>query len=266
MYETNSFSATTSKAVQETHRSMRKNTYISLAFFVLIFVGVTLYSYITGATDIVAACDDKVLGAYGADITVFAQYTDIQSAELMESVDFGERLTGEEHKGTLIGTFIDIDDKINRVGLFLEKKFKKDGDKSSIAEGFMTGSLLFCVGAMTIVGSLNAGLKGDNTLLFTKSILDLISSCILASTLGVGVMFSALFVLVMQGGLVLLAGLLQNVLTDPALIAELTCAGSVMIIGISLNMLGVTKLKVANYLPALLLVPIFYKLWLLIPI
>ena len=168
--------------------------------------------------------------------------------------------------GTLIGTFIDIDDKINRVGLFLEKKFKKDGDKSSIAEGFMTGSLLFCVGAMTIVGSLNAGLKGDNTLLFTKSILDLISSCILASTLGVGVMFSALFVLVMQGGLVLLAGLLQNVLTDPALIAELTCAGSVMIIGISLNMLGVTKLKVANYLPALLLVPIFYKLWLLIPI
>ena len=168
--------------------------------------------------------------------------------------------------GTLIGTFIDIDDKINRVGLFLEKKFKKDGDKSSIAEGFMTGSLLFCVGAMTIVGSLNAGLKGDNTLLFTKSSLDLISSCILASTLGVGVMFSALFVLVMQGGLVLLAGLLQNVLTDPALIAELTCAGSVMIIGISLNMLGVTKLKVANYLPALLLVPIFYKLWLLIPI
>ena len=105
MYETNSFSATTSKAVQETHRSMRKNTYISLAFFVLIFVGVTLYSYITGATDIVAACDDKVLGAYGADITVFAQYTDIQSAELMESVDFGERLTGEEHKGALIGTF-----------------------------------------------------------------------------------------------------------------------------------------------------------------
>ncbi len=163
--------------------------------------------------------------------------------------------------GTLIGTLIDIDDKINRVGLFLEEKLKREGDKSSIAEGFMTGSLLFCVGAMTIVGSLNAGLKGDNTLLFTKSILDLISSCILASTLGVGVMFSALFVLVMQGGLVLLAGLLQNVLTDPALIAELTCAGSVMIIGISFNMLGVTKLKVANYLPALLMVPLFYYLW-----
>ena len=168
--------------------------------------------------------------------------------------------------GTLIGTLIDIDDKINRIGLFIEKKLKREGDKSSIAEGFMTGSLLFCVGAMTIVGSLNAGLTGDNTLIFTKSILDLISSCLLASTLGIGVMFSALFVLVVQGGLVLLAGLLQNVLTDQALIAELTCAGSVMIIALGLNLLGVTKLKVANFLPALLLVPLFYKLWSLIPI
>ena len=168
--------------------------------------------------------------------------------------------------GTLIGTLIDIDDKINRIGLFIEKKLKREGDKSSIAEGFMTGSLLFCVGAMTIVGSLNAGLTGDNTLIFTKSILDLISSCLLASTLGIGVMFSALFVLVVQGGLVLLAGLLQNVLTDQVLIAELTCAGSVMIIALGLNLLGVTKLKVANFLPALLLVPLFYKLWSLIPI
>ena len=168
--------------------------------------------------------------------------------------------------GTLIGTLIDIDDKINRVGLFIEKKLKREGDKGSIAEGFRTASLLFCVGAMTIVGSLNAGLTGDNTLLFTKSILDLISSCLLASTLGIGVMFAALFVLVVQGGLVLLAGLLQNVLTDQALIAEITCAGSVMIIALGLNLLGITKLKVANFLPALLLVPLFYKLWMLLPI
>ena len=168
--------------------------------------------------------------------------------------------------GTLIGTLIDIDDKINRVGLFIEKKLKREGERGSIAEGFMTASLLFCVGAMTIVGSLNAGLTGDNTLLFTKSILDLISSCLLASTLGIGVMFAALFVLVVQGALVLLAGLLQNVLTDQALIAEITCAGSVMIIALGLNLLGITKLKVANFLPALLLVPLFYKLWMLLPI
>ena len=168
--------------------------------------------------------------------------------------------------GTLIGTLIDIDDKINRVGLFIEKKLKREGEKSAIADGFMTGSLLFCVGAMTIVGSLNAGLRGDNTLIFTKSILDLISSCLLASTLGIGVMFAAIFVLVVQGGLVLLAGLMQNVLTDQALIAEITCAGSVMIIALGLNLLGITKLKVANFLPALLLEPLFYKLWMLLPI
>ena len=168
--------------------------------------------------------------------------------------------------GTLIGTLLDIDDKINRIGLFIERKMKKEGEKTSIAEGFMTASLLFCVGAMTIVGSLNAGLTGDNTLIFTKSILDLISSCLLASTLGIGVMFAAIFVLVVQGGLVLLAGLLQGVLTDQALIAEITCAGSVMIIGLGLNILGITKLKVANFLPALLLVPIFYRLIQLLPI
>ena len=168
--------------------------------------------------------------------------------------------------GTLIGTLIDIDDKINRIGQFIERKLKKEGEKTSIAEGFMTASLLFCVGAMTIVGSLNAGLTGDNTLIFTKSILDLISSCLLASTLGVGVMFAAIFVLIIQGGLVLLAGLLQGVLTDQALIAEITCAGSVMIIGLGLNILGITKLKVANFLPALLLVPLFYRLIQLLPI
>ena len=168
--------------------------------------------------------------------------------------------------GTLIGTLLDIDDKINRVGQFIERKMKKEGEKTSIAEGFMTASLLFCVGAMTIVGSLNAGLTGDNTLIYTKSILDLISSCLLASTLGIGVMFAAVFVLLVQGGLVLLAGLLQNVLTDQALIAEITCAGSVMIIGLGLNILGITKLKVANFLPALLLVPLFYRLIQLLPI
>ena len=168
--------------------------------------------------------------------------------------------------GTLIGTLLDIDGKINSVGLFIERKMKKEGEKTSIAEGFMTASLLFCVGAMTIVGSLNSGLRGDNTLFYTKSVLDLISSCLLASTLGIGVMFAALFVLVVQGALVLLAGLLQNVLTDSTLIAEITCAGSVMIIGISLNMLGITKLKVANYLPALLLVPLFYRLIQLLPL
>ena len=158
--------------------------------------------------------------------------------------------------GTIVGTWIDLDDKINKLSAFVEKKMKKTGGTTSIAEGFVTASLLFCVGAMTIVGSLNAGLSGDNTLLFTKSILDLISSCMLASTLGIGVLFAAVFVFCFQGVLVLCAGLLQNVLTDPAIIAEITCAGSVMIIGLGLNLLGISKFKIANFLPAIIFVPL----------
>lgn len=168
--------------------------------------------------------------------------------------------------GTIVGTLIDIDAGINKVGLFIENKMKKDGKGSSVAEGFMTGSLLFCIGAMSIVGSLNSGLSGDNTLIYTKSVLDLISSCMLASTLGIGVLFSAIFVFVYQGGLVLLAGLLQNVLTDEALIAEITCAGSVMIVALGLNLIGLTKIKVANFLPALLFVPLFFWLLSFLPI
>lgn len=168
--------------------------------------------------------------------------------------------------GTIVGTLIDIDGAINRLGTFLQNKFKKQDGRTSIAEGFMTGSLLFCVGAMTIVGSMNAGLNGDNELLFTKSVLDLISSCMLASSLGIGVMFAAAFVLVFQGGLVLLSGLLQTVMSDPAVVAEITCAGSVMIIGLGLNLLGITKIKVANLLPAMLFVPLVYRLVGFLPI
>ena len=162
--------------------------------------------------------------------------------------------------GTIVGTLLNIDGAINRLGKFVEGRMKRSDGKTSVAEGFMTASLLFCVGAMAIVGSLNAGLNGDNKVLFTKSVLDLISACMLASSLGVGVLFSALFVFGYQGALVLLAGLLQNVLTDAALIAEISCAGSLMIIGLGLNLLGITKLKVADQLPAILFVPLFYAL------
>ena len=162
--------------------------------------------------------------------------------------------------GTVVGTFLDIDGAINRLGKFAENKLSRDDGKTSIAEGFMTASLLFCVGAMTIVGSLNAGLNGDNKVLFTKAIIDMISACMLASSLGVGVLFSSLCVFVYQGALVLLAGLLQNLLTDAALVAEITCAGSIMIIGLSLNILGITKLKIADQLPAVIFVPFIYAL------
>lgn len=162
--------------------------------------------------------------------------------------------------GTIVGTFLDIDGAIGRLGKFVESKLKRGDGKTSVAEGFMTASLLFCIGAMTIVGSLNAGLNGDNKVLFTKSLIDLISACMLASSLGIGVLFSSLCILVYQGSLVLLAELLQNVLTDTAIIAEITCAGSLMILGLGLNILGITKLKIADQLPAIVFVPFIYAL------
>lgn len=158
--------------------------------------------------------------------------------------------------GSIFGTLLDIDKGINDLGLWAEKHFSKDKNgQVSIAEGFVTSSLLFCVGAMTINGSLNAGISGDNGLLYTKSMLDLFSSAMLASSLGIGVMLSAVFVFGFQGLLVLLAGFLAPVLTDSA-IAEMTCVGSLIIIALGTNLLGVTKIKVANYLPAIVIAPI----------
>ena len=153
--------------------------------------------------------------------------------------------------GALIGEGIDLDAKLNHFGSWIESKFKsKDGEKVSIAEGFVSASLLFCVGAMTIVGSLQSGLQGNHEMLFNKSMLDFVAAIIFASTMGVGVVLSAAFVFVYQGAITLAAQWLAPFLTD-TIIAEMTCVGSVIIIGLALNMLGITKLKVMNYVPAI---------------
>lgn len=166
--------------------------------------------------------------------------------------------------GGLVGTLIDIDALINRFGKWVENKFSRGDKKVSVAEGIVTATLLFCVGSMTVVGSLNAGLRGDNEMLITKAMLDAITSVVLASTLGVGVILSAGCVFVIQGGLVLLAGLLGGILTDPA-INEMTCAGSVIIIAIGFNLTGISKIKVANYIPAIIFAPVFTWLFSLLP-
>ncbi|MBN7772930.1 DUF554 domain-containing protein [Clostridium aminobutyricum] len=154
--------------------------------------------------------------------------------------------------GAIIGQGVDLDKRLNHFASKLEKRFKKEGEKTSIAEGFTTASLLFCVGAMTIVGSLQAGLTGDNEMLFTKSMLDLISSCIFASALGIGVLFAAGFVFAFQGIIVVLAQYISPFLGDDV-IAEMTCSGSLLIIALGLNIIGVTQFKVMNYLPAIFL-------------
>ena len=158
--------------------------------------------------------------------------------------------------GAIVGTLLNIDGAINRLGLWAERRFNRgEGEKVSLAEGFMTASLLFCVGAMTVNGAIEAGVQGKNTLFYTKALMDLCSSMMLAAGLGLGVMLSAAFVLVFQGLLVLLAGWIAPVLT-PAAIAEMTAAGSLIMVGLGLNLLGVTKIKVADYLPAIVIAPV----------
>ena len=152
--------------------------------------------------------------------------------------------------GAVIGVAADLDKHLNHFAEGLENRFKKPGETTSIAEGFVTASLLFCVGALTIVGSLQAGLTGDNTMLFTKATLDFVSSLIFAATLGIGVLFAAAFVLVFQGAIVLLAQAVAPYLSDYT-VGEMTCVGSILIIALGLNMLGITKLKIMNYLPAM---------------
>lgn len=165
--------------------------------------------------------------------------------------------------GTIVGTLIDIDGKLSRLGDKFQNKRAKNGnvhsDNATFSQGFVTASLLFCVGAMTIVGSMNAGISGDNQMLYTKSVLDLISSSMLAASLGFGVFCASGFVLVFQGALVALAMALGSFLNDFA-VNELICAGSVMITALGLNLIGVTKIKVANLLPGLIFVPFVCKI------
>lgn len=154
--------------------------------------------------------------------------------------------------GAVIGTFLKLDEGIHTLGDKLEKRFNSGDGKSTFAQGFVTASLVFCVGAMTVVGSLDAGLTGDNSTLYTKALLDGIMSIVFASTLGVGVLFSAVFIFVFQGAIALLAGIIQPFLTDYS-IAEMSCVGSVIMMAVATNMMGITKVKVMNLVPAIFL-------------
>lgn len=158
--------------------------------------------------------------------------------------------------GVAVGTGLDLDAKINNIALWTEKKFQKDATSStgSFAQGLVTGFLLWCIGAMTIVGSLQAGF-GNYEMLYTKSLLDLISSAMLASSLGIGVLFAVVPLIIFQGGLVLLSGFIEPLLST-SMINEITCVGSLMIFALGLNLMSITKIKVVNFLPAILFAPL----------
>lgn len=156
--------------------------------------------------------------------------------------------------GAIIGEALDLDLKMQALGDWIQSKTKRFvKGESSVAEGFVTASLLFCVGAMAIVGSLENGLTGNYDTLKAKAVLDGISSIVFASSLGVGVMFSAAAIFLYQGSISLLAGVLSPLIGSAAVQNEMTCVGSLLIAALSLNMLGVTKIKVMNLVPACLM-------------
>ncbi len=154
--------------------------------------------------------------------------------------------------GGMLGEWWNVEGGILRFGDFLKKRFAKKESGKDFAGGFLNASVLFCVGAMTLVGAFKAGAEGNYDLILTKSVMDGFMAIMLTAAMGIGVAFSAITILVYQGGITLLAGVLQP-LVNELLLGELTAVGGVLVIMIGLNLLGLSKLKTANYIPALLI-------------
>lgn len=186
------------------------------------------------------------------------------------TVAFGVRLSLESEQplivvasllfGALIGEWMGIEEGLARIGGWLESRFQSDdGSRAQFVRGFMIASVLFCVGPMTILGSIQDGLTGDYELLAVKSVLDGFAALAFASTLGFGVLFSTLVILVYQGGISLLAGQAQAFLTDP-MIVEMTAAGGIIILGLGVSsLLEIKPIRTGNLLPALFLAPAIVK-------
>jgi len=163
--------------------------------------------------------------------------------------------------GAVVGEAVDIDRALNRFGMWVQNKLKRDSSSSTFAQGFVTSTLLFCVGAMAIVGSIESGLQDDQGIIITKSIIDAAAAMLLASQLGFGVLFSAVAVLLYQGGIELFAGFFQQALTYE-LIAQISAVGGVMVFALGANLAFNVKIKVANLLPGFIFAVGYYHLFL----
>ncbi|MBM0065401.1 DUF554 domain-containing protein [Alkalicoccobacillus gibsonii] len=158
--------------------------------------------------------------------------------------------------GAVLGEWIGIDSYLNKLGKWIESKLKpaKSGESGKVAQAFVTTSLIYVVGAMAVLGSIDSGLRADHSLLYTKAMLDGLSAIIFASTMGFGVLLSAIPVMLYQGTIALLATYIAAFVPDVLLeqfILEMTAVGGVMVVAIGLNILGLTTIRVANLLPAL---------------
>ncbi|MDY0235014.1 MAG: DUF554 domain-containing protein [Gudongella sp.] len=156
--------------------------------------------------------------------------------------------------GSIIGEKLDLDKRLEKLGDNLGKRFGK-GD-SNFSKGFIMASLVYCIGAMSIIGALESGLTGDHSTLLAKSVLDGVGAVIFSSTLGIGVAFAAIPVFLYQGGIALLAGFTKDLFT-PSVIREMSAIGGILIVAIGINILGIKKIKIANMLPAIF-IPILY--------
>lgn len=156
--------------------------------------------------------------------------------------------------GTVLGEWMGIDNGLNHLGKWLERK--TGGGEGSIATGFVTTTLVFCIGAMAVLGAMDSGLRNNHDVLYMKALLDGFSAIIFTSTLGIGVIFSAIPVFVYQGLIALLSTRIYSVVSEAMLstmLVEITAVGGIMIIAIGLNVLEIKKIKVANMMPALVI-------------
>lgn len=159
--------------------------------------------------------------------------------------------------GAAVGEWIDLDKRIHQMGAALEYRFPPTNGSASISKGFVMASLIMAVGAMSIVGPLESGLTGNHTVLLTKALMDGITSIILASSLGVGVIFSGGLVFLYQGAITLFASSLDVLLTD-VMINDINAIGSILILALGLNILEVAKIKVMNFVPAIAIPLLFF--------
>ncbi len=159
--------------------------------------------------------------------------------------------------GGIIGEKLDLDKRLENLGTNMEKRFGK-GD-SDFSKGFIMASLVYCIGAMSILGALESGLTGNHETLYAKSVLDGVSAVIFASTFGIGVAFSAVAVFLYQGAITLLASSVKDFLT-PEVINEMSSIGGILIMAIGINILGIKKIKIANMLPAIFIPIVYYSI------
>lgn len=161
--------------------------------------------------------------------------------------------------GAIIGEWMDLDGKINLLGQWIEGKLPAKKEGPGIAQGFVTATLIFCVGSMAIIGAIDSGLRNDHNVLVMKGILDGFTSIILSSTLGIGVAFSAVPLFLYQGSITFLASIISRFVPDDLLqffISEMTATGGLMIAAIGLNLIGLTKIRIANFIPGIAVVAV----------